>query len=62
MIGLILMMIGTFLIVDDIFIHIMGDLSWADMGSPLHHWMLGVVLLAIGTVLFLKETKMMRRH
>jgi len=42
----------------------LGDLSHLDptQNDLIHHWMLGVVFVVIGTVLFLKETKMMQRH
>jgi hypothetical protein len=71
-IGLILIIIGIVLVLDELYLifpgcgigGFLGDLSTLDpTQSPIiHHWMLGVFLIVLGAIVFYKESAgMMRR-
>lgn len=43
-----MIVIGIILLVDDLGLHFLGDLSWMDGYNPYtHHWMVGAGLVAI---------------
>lgn len=56
-----LILFGMILVIDELWMfgipvgHILPDLSWVDGGNPyVHHWMLGLLLIFGGSILYEK--------